>query len=30
MVADEHDEYRLAERPERLPASFTLIAQRRG
>ncbi|HRA76067.1 MAG TPA: class I SAM-dependent methyltransferase [Propionicimonas sp.] len=26
MVADDHGEYRLAERPERLPASFTLIA----
>ena len=28
MVADERGEYSLADRPERLPASFTLIASR--
>lgn len=28
MVADEQGEYRLAARPERLPATFTLIAHR--
>jgi methyltransferase type 12 len=27
MVADDQGEYRLAERPERLPASFTLVAR---
>lgn len=26
MVEDEHGEFRLAERPDRLPASFTLVA----
>ena len=28
MVEDEHGEFRLAQRPERLPASFTLVARR--
>lgn len=28
MTADEHGEYRLTTRPERLPASFTLIARK--
>ncbi len=27
MVANDRGEYRLAERPERLPASFTLVAR---
>ena len=27
MVADDQGEYRLAERPERLPASFILVAR---
>ncbi len=28
MVEDEHGEFRLKDRPERLPASFTLVARR--
>lgn len=28
MVQDEAGEYRLADRPQRLPASFTLVARR--
>lgn len=30
MVADDRGEWRLADRPERLPASFTLIARKAG